>query len=67
MSDALKEMLGSKKWLAALVGVLTMLLGEKLGLTADQRQQVMYFLLAAIAGQSVADFGKSAAQINAKS
>lgn len=62
MTQAIRDLLSSKKFLAALVAILVQL-GARYGLELDQDQIMGLIspLLAFIVGQGIADFGKNRA------
>lgn len=63
MLDALKNIIASKKWLAVLVGIVIAVLAQQGVISADLGHQIDLLLGIGIAGQAIADHGKSAAQI----
>ena len=59
MVDALKQMLASKKAIAAIAGVIVATAGRYgLGLDPEAVTQVLTPIVAYILGQGIADFGK---------
>ena len=54
----IKQMLKSKKFWAALTGVLAQLIGPALGVPEEAVTQMLYPIIAYILGQGLADFGK---------
>lgn len=60
---ALQDMLGSKKALATLIGVLLTVFAPKMGIPPEKIQDIVYLVMAYIVGQGVADFGKGAATL----
>ena len=63
MIDALKQMLSSKKAIAAIAGVVVAAAGRYgLQLDAEAVNQILAPIVAYILGQSIADFGKSTRQ-----
>lgn len=70
MSQAIRDLLGSKKFVMGLAAIAVVLGGyaaRKLGIDVDQTliEHAWMTLLALIGAQGIADFGKSAAQVNA--
>lgn len=65
--DLLKSLLGSKKFVAMLVGVIVVIVG-KAGFDVDQTTiaEIVGLIVAFIVGQGVADAGKEKAKIEAK-
>lgn len=61
----LKTLLGSKKFIVALAGVLFVLLNELAGLDISEAAvlQILGIVTAYILGQGVADIGKEAAKV----
>jgi len=59
--NALKGLMGSKKAMAAIVGVVITGWGTKIGIPADNLNEIVYLIIAYIVGQGAADWGKSAA------
>lgn len=59
----IKGMFGSKKFIYALIGVLTTLFSEKLNLDANEVNNILMSIAALILGTSLADFGKEAKKI----
>lgn len=66
MLDALKGYISSKKWLAVLVGVAIAVLVQEGVLGADLGHTIEVALGIGVAGQAIADHGKSAALIAAQ-
>ena len=68
MPQIIKDLLSSKKAIAAIVGVLMVLIG-RFGLDVDPElvTQVVSLVVAYIVGQGIADNGKAAATITAAS
>lgn len=64
--DLIKSFLHSKKFVAAIIGII-ITIGGRYGLNLDPQlvQDVVYILIAYIVGQGIADHGKAAAQITA--
>jgi|TARA_Y100000813_G_C23944930_1_gene249824 hypothetical protein len=54
----LGQMLRSKKFWYTIVGVLTQLLNEKLGLDPVQTEAILYSIIALVLGQGIADVAK---------
>ena len=63
-TDTMRAMVGSKKWQAAMIGVIVAGL-SKLGLAVDTETVALILspLLAYIVGQGIADHGKPAAEL----
>ena len=59
----IKGMFGSKKFIYALIGVLTTLFSEKLNLDPTEVNNILMSIAALILGTSLADFGKEAKKI----
>ena len=59
----IKGMFGSRKFIYALIGVLTTLFSEKLNLDATEVNNILMSIAALILGTSLADFGKEAKKI----
>ena len=64
MIETLKDLLKSKKALAAIVGILLTAYGDKLGITADKIPDLIKLILTYIGAQGIADFQKSATLAN---
>lgn len=58
MKDKLKELLKSKKFLSACGGVVVVLVSGLFGIPEESVQQVVYLVIAYIAGQSLVDYAK---------
>ena len=58
MTDVVKQLGGSKKAVATVVGILLIAFGGKLGLTQEQQDAICYLVLAYVAARGAADFGK---------
>jgi hypothetical protein len=56
----LGQMLKSKKFWYAVVGVVVQLLSDNFGLDAAQTQSILYSVIALILGQGLSDLGKGA-------
>jgi hypothetical protein len=65
MLDALKQMVSSKKWIGAIIMIVIGVLVNQKVITPDLGQTIEIALGIGIAGQAIADHGKSAAQIAA--
>lgn len=65
MKAIFAEFLKSKKAVAALVAVFMAVFGKKMGIDESALTEVVASICIYVAGQAVADHGKSAAQINA--
>lgn len=59
----IKGMFGSRKFIYALIGVLTTLFSEKFGLNSEEVNNILMSIAALILGTSLADFGKEAKKI----
>ena len=66
MTDALKGIIGSKKFVFAILAMLLLAFEKKIGLELDDKTKMMLVAIAAsaIGGQALADFGKEGAKIN---
>lgn len=61
MRDALKQLLGSKKFLVMLATILVYVAGKAgLNLTTDQLVPVLAVMMTYIVGQGISDIGKEA-------
>ena len=58
MPNAFQQLASTKKSLATLIGILLVAFCSKLGLTNEQRDQIMFLVLAYVGAQGVADIGK---------
>ena len=58
MLNALKSSLTSKKFLATIIGALTVALGQAFGLSEDQSLKISGMIGAYVLGQGLADQGK---------
>ena len=64
--QVIKDLFGSKKFLATLVGILSVLIGKIGWNIADETlTQVVALVASFVVGQSIADFGKEKAKIEA--
>jgi uncharacterized membrane protein (DUF441 family) len=67
MIDALKEMISSKKAIAAIAGLIVAAAGRVgLGLPTDAVVQITGIIIAYIVGQGIADAGKHARVVTVK-
>ena len=57
------EILKSKKARAAAAGILTILLGDLVGLDAEQVKMIVGLIMTYVFGQGIADHGKEKAKI----
>jgi hypothetical protein len=62
MIDALKQMLASKKAIAAFTAAILTAAGQAIGMDSESINQLIAPIVAYILGQGIADFGKSASQ-----
>ena len=60
----IKQIFNSKKFWYAVVGILTTIFSEKLGLEPDQVEGIIISIGALILGQGFADFGKEKEKLN---
>ena len=65
MLDALTGIIASKKWIGVMIMVLVGILVNQKVITPDLGNTILIALGIGVAGQAIADHGKSAAQINA--
>lgn len=65
MLDALKQMISSKKWIGVLIMIVIGVLVNYKVLTPDMGTTIEIALGVGVAGQAIADHGKSAAEIHA--
>jgi hypothetical protein len=65
MFEAVRGLLGSKKFLMFLVTAAIVTIGHKIGLDSEAVAELTAIGTAAILGQGIADHGKEAAKINA--
>ncbi|MCB0509694.1 MAG: hypothetical protein KDC82_02945 [Bacteroidetes bacterium] len=62
----LKEVFGSKKFLAGLGGIIAVLLHKFFNIPEDTTMQIVGLIASYIIGQGLADFGKEKAKIEMK-
>ena len=59
MLNAVRQALGSKKFLAAVLGAVLAAVGPALGLSPEAVEQAVQLVTAYVLGQGIADWGKS--------
>jgi hypothetical protein len=62
MLDTLKNAFASKKFLAAIIGVVVVAAGTAFGLSEDQSMKIVALICTYVLGQGVADHGKEKAK-----
>tara|TARA_R100000655_G_scaffold17342_1_gene37100 strand:+ start:6306 stop:6524 length:219 start_codon:yes stop_codon:yes gene_type:complete len=60
ITQTLKNILGSKKAIYTIIGILVTLLSDHLGMDAETAKSLVYSITALVLGQSVADINKGA-------
>jgi hypothetical protein len=66
MGSNLKEAFTSKKFLATVIGAVTIALGTAFGLSEDQSAKIAAMICAYVVGQGISDQGKEKEKIAAK-
>ena len=65
MMDSLKAALGSKKFLATVIGAITVAIGSAVGLSEEQSMKIAGMIMAYLVSQGIADAGKEKEKLKA--